>query len=136
MAWRLARRPTEVAARRITPRVDLAAIQDELGDELEEAVLEVIRSRRFIGGDKVTEFERAFADYMGAADAIGVANDTDAIELSLKAPSFASGPGDHGDRSWRPGLLVQTGDADSGVGKKATKSTDPRARGRRCSRGY
>jgi hypothetical protein len=125
-----------VAARRITPRVDLAAIQDELGDELEEAVLEVIRSRRFIGGDKVTEFERAFADFMGAADAIGVANDTDAIELSLKALSLASGPGDHGDRSWRPGLLVQTGDADSGAGEEGDEEHRPRARGRRCSRGY
>ena len=71
--------------------VDLAAIQEELGGELEAAVLEVIRSHRFIGGDKVTEFERAFADYLGTADAIGVANGTDAIELSLKALNLAPG---------------------------------------------
>ena len=67
------------------PLVDLAAIQDEIGDKLEAAVLEVVRSQRFIGGEKVAEFERAFADYLGAVNAIGVANGTDAIELSLKA---------------------------------------------------
>ena len=73
------------------PLVDLAAIQDELGDELEAAVLGVVRSQRFIGGEKVAEFERAFAHYLGAADAIGVANGTDAIELSLKALNLAPG---------------------------------------------
>ena len=73
------------------PLVDLAAIQEELGDELEAAVLEVVRSQRFIGGEKVAEFERAFADYLGAVNAIGVANGTDAIELSLKALNLASG---------------------------------------------
>ena len=73
------------------PLVDLAAIHDELGDELEAAVLEVIRSQRFIGGEKVAEFERAFADYLGAVNAIGVANGTDAIELSLKALNIAPG---------------------------------------------
>jgi dTDP-4-amino-4,6-dideoxygalactose transaminase len=71
--------------------VDLAAIQEELGHELEAAVLEVVRSQRFIGGEKVAEFERAFAGYLGAIDAIGVANGTDAIELSLKALNLAPG---------------------------------------------
>lgn len=73
------------------PLVDLAAIQDELGDELEAAVLEVVRSQRFIGGERVAEFERAFADYLGATDAIGVGNGTDAIELSLKALDLPPG---------------------------------------------
>jgi dTDP-4-amino-4,6-dideoxygalactose transaminase len=73
------------------PLVDLAAIQEELGDELEAAVLEVIRSQRFIGGEKVAEFERAFANYLGTTNAIGVANGTDAIELSLKALDLAPG---------------------------------------------
>lgn len=73
------------------PLVDLAAIQGELGDELEAAVLQVIRSQRFIGGEKVAEFERAFADYLGVANAIGVANGTDAIELSLKALDLTPG---------------------------------------------
>ena len=73
------------------PLVDLAAIHDELGDELEAAVLEVVRSQRFVGGEKVAEFERAFADYLSAANAIGVANGTDAIELSLKALNLPAG---------------------------------------------
>ena len=66
-------------------------MQDELGDELEAAVLGVVRSQQFIGGAKVAEFERAFADYLGAAEVIGVANGTDAIELSLKALNLAPG---------------------------------------------
>ena len=44
------------------PLVDLAAIQDEIGDKLEAAVLEVVRSQRFIGGERVVGVERAFAD--------------------------------------------------------------------------
>ena len=73
------------------PLVDLAAIHEELGHELEAAVLEVVRSQRFIGGEKVAEFEQAFAHYLGAVNAIGVANGTDAIELSLKALNLAPG---------------------------------------------
>ena len=47
--------------------------------------------RGSIGGEKVAEFERAFADYLGVVNAIGVANGTDAIELSLKALNLAPG---------------------------------------------
>ena len=96
--------------------VDLAAIQDELGGELEAAVLEVVRSQQFIGGEKVAEFERAFADYLGAADVIGVANGTDAIELSLKALNLAAGRGgarscEHVHRDGRSRRRSRTGSA-------------------------
>jgi dTDP-4-amino-4,6-dideoxygalactose transaminase len=70
--------------------VDLAAIQDESGDKLEAEVLEVVRSQRVIGGEKSWS-SSAFADYLGAVNAIGVANGTDAIELSLKALDLAPG---------------------------------------------
>jgi dTDP-4-amino-4,6-dideoxygalactose transaminase len=74
------------------PLVDLAALHDEIGDELEEAVLRVVRHQGFIGGAEVADFERAYADWTGARHAIGVANGTAAIEVVLRA--LAIGPGD------------------------------------------
>src|SRR5437588_3835612 len=73
------------------PLVDLAAVHRELGDELEAAVLEVVRSGRFIGGSRVASFEEAFADYLGVAEAVGVANGTDAVELAIRALGLEPG---------------------------------------------
>jgi dTDP-4-amino-4,6-dideoxygalactose transaminase len=72
--------------------VDLQAVQDELGDQLEAAVLGVIRSQKFVSGPAVREFEDAFAGLVHADHAIGVSNGTDAIELALRA--LGIGPGD------------------------------------------
>jgi dTDP-4-amino-4,6-dideoxygalactose transaminase len=74
------------------PFVDLDAVQAELGAELEAAILSVIRGHQFIGGPAVAEFEQAFAEYLGAGHAVGVANGTDALELALRA--LEVGPGD------------------------------------------
>jgi dTDP-4-amino-4,6-dideoxygalactose transaminase len=45
-----------------------------------------------VGGAAVEEFERAWAEYCGAAHAVGVASGTDALELALRAGGV--GPGD------------------------------------------
>jgi dTDP-4-amino-4,6-dideoxygalactose transaminase len=73
------------------PLVDLAAVHEELGDELEAAVLRVCRSQGFIGGEPVAAFERDFAAFCGASAAVGVANGTAAIECVLRALEI--GPG-------------------------------------------
>lgn len=73
------------------PLVELAAVWEELGEELEAAVLRVCRSRRYVGGDEVSSFEAGFASFLGVEHAIGVANGTDAIELALRA--LGIGPG-------------------------------------------
>lgn len=73
------------------PLVDLQALHDELGPELEAVALEVIRSQQFIGGERIASFERAFAGYLGATHVIGLANGTDALELALRA--LEVGPG-------------------------------------------
>ncbi len=73
------------------PLVDLAGVQRELGDELEAAVLEVIRSQNFIGGQRIASFEAAFAEYLGAKEVIGVANCTDALELAIRALDIEPG---------------------------------------------
>src|SRR4051794_41953939 len=67
------------------PLVDLEATRQELGQDLEETVLRVVRSNRFIGGPEIESFESAFAAFTGASHAVGVANGTDAIELALRA---------------------------------------------------
>lgn len=61
-------------------------------DEIEAAVLAVLRSNRYILGDEVQALEREFADYIGTHSAIGVANGTDALELAIRALDI--GPGD------------------------------------------
>ena len=74
------------------PLVDLDAVWNEIGEELESAVLRVCRSHRYVGGAEVASFEQGFARFLGAEHAVGVANGTDAIELALRA--LAIGPGD------------------------------------------
>lgn len=61
-------------------------------DEIEAAVLKVLRSNRYILGEEVKALEGEFADYIGAHSAIGVANGTDALEIAIRALDI--GPGD------------------------------------------
>jgi len=74
------------------PLVDVRAQYAPLLDELKERLAEVLDSGRFILGPNVRAFEREAADYLGVADAVGVGNGTDAIELVLDA--LGIGPGD------------------------------------------
>jgi dTDP-4-amino-4,6-dideoxygalactose transaminase len=61
-------------------------------EEIETAVLGVMRGNRYVLGAEVEALEREFAAYIGAASAIGVANGTDALELAMRALDI--GPGD------------------------------------------
>jgi dTDP-4-amino-4,6-dideoxygalactose transaminase len=59
--------------------------------EIEEAVLRVLRSNRYILGPEVEALEQEFANYIGSSYAIGVANGTDAIELALRSLDLKPG---------------------------------------------
>lgn len=61
------------------------------GDEIEAAVLRVLRSDRYILGPEVDMLEREFAEYLGVNSAIGVANGTDALEIALRALEIGLG---------------------------------------------
>jgi dTDP-3-amino-3,4,6-trideoxy-alpha-D-glucose transaminase len=74
------------------PFLDLRRQHAGLRQELDEAIASVVGGDRFIGGPRVEAFERTFASYCGATEAVGVASGTDAIELSLRA--LGIGPGD------------------------------------------
>jgi dTDP-4-amino-4,6-dideoxygalactose transaminase len=74
------------------PFVDLQGQVQEIRDEVEQGWRRVLDRTAFILGDEVREFEEAFAAFSGVAHCIGVANGTDALELSLRAVGV--GPGD------------------------------------------
>jgi dTDP-4-amino-4,6-dideoxygalactose transaminase len=71
------------------PLVDLRAQQDEIDDEVRAGLDEVFAKTAFIGGPAVGEFEKAYADAMGIAHCVGVANGTDALELAMRAAGVA-----------------------------------------------
>lgn len=58
---------------------------------IELAVARVIASGWFILGPELQNFEKRFAAYLGADYCMGVANGTDAIELSLRALGICAG---------------------------------------------
>jgi dTDP-4-amino-4,6-dideoxygalactose transaminase len=74
------------------PLVDVKAQYEPLLPRIREAIDGVLASADFILGPNVGAFEREAADYLGAREAIGVANGTDALVLVLDA--LGIGPGD------------------------------------------
>jgi len=74
------------------PLVDVKAQYAPLIPELQERFAAVLESGRFILGPEVEAFEREAAAFLGVPHAIGVANGTDALVLSLEA--LRIGPGD------------------------------------------
>jgi dTDP-4-amino-4,6-dideoxygalactose transaminase len=71
--------------------VDLRGQYKHIQGEIEEAVLRVLRSGRFIGGEEVASFEREAAAYVGAKHAIGCASGTDALLVAMMAIGIRPG---------------------------------------------
>lgn len=82
----------DAVASRPIPLVDLAAQYPELRADVDAAIARVLDSTAFILGSEVTDFETAFAAFLGARAAVGVASGTAALELALLACGV--GPGD------------------------------------------
>jgi dTDP-4-amino-4,6-dideoxygalactose transaminase len=74
------------------PFLDLKAQYEGIRTELEPAVLRVLASGQYVLGSEVEAFEREFAAYCGAAQAIAVNTGTSALHLTLLAAGV--GPGD------------------------------------------
>ncbi|WP_038547679.1 DegT/DnrJ/EryC1/StrS aminotransferase family protein [Synechococcus sp. KORDI-100] len=74
------------------PPFSLSQQINDLGSDLEQAVLDVLRSGQYIGGAKIQSFEQAFADNVGTRHAVGCNSGTDALILALRA--LGIGPGD------------------------------------------
>jgi dTDP-4-amino-4,6-dideoxygalactose transaminase len=74
------------------PPFSLREQLDHLGEELDAAVLQVLRSGQYIGGGVIAAFEQAFAAAVGTPHAIGCNSGTDALILALRG--LGVGPGD------------------------------------------
>jgi len=74
------------------PYNDLKAQYRSIKNEIDTAVLRVLDSTQYILGEEVAAFEREFAGYCRASQAIGVNSGTSALHLALLAAGI--GPGD------------------------------------------
>ena len=75
---------------RIQP-IDLVAERAEIGEAIEEAVLRVLRSGRYVLGPEVEGFEAEMAALCGVAHGVGVGSGTDALILGLRALGVEAG---------------------------------------------
>ncbi len=71
--------------------VDLKAQYEEMQEEVDAAVLDVIRSGAFINGPAVKAFQAGLENYLGAKHVIPCANGTDALQISLMALGLQPG---------------------------------------------
>ena len=74
------------------PLLDLKAQYRSIKSELDAAVIRVLENAQFILGPEVAAFEKEFAAYCGAGEAVGVNSGTSALHLALLASGI--GPGD------------------------------------------
>jgi dTDP-4-amino-4,6-dideoxygalactose transaminase len=74
------------------PPFDLTEQLHQLGEGLEDAVLQVLRSGQYIGGARIAAFEQQFAAVCASPHAIGCNSGTDALVLALRG--LGIGPGD------------------------------------------
>lgn len=68
----------------------LASYQAQ-GADIDTAIHDVLVEGRYILGPHVAEFEVRFAQWIGTAHALGVANGTDALEMALRALDIGAG---------------------------------------------
>jgi len=71
--------------------MDLAAMTSEVRPVLDQAWDLLLAESDFVGGDAVERFEQQWAAYCGTAEAVGVANGTDALVLILRGLGIGVG---------------------------------------------
>ena len=73
------------------PLNDLQSMTAEIRPQLDAAWDEVVSSSAFVAGEPLKRFEQQWAAHCGTRHAVGVANGTDAIELTLRALGIGAG---------------------------------------------
>ena len=75
----------------ITPHRPIPVAKPLVGAEEEKALLEVLRSGWLSQGPRVAQFEKEFASYVGAKEAVALSNCTTALHLGLVAAGVKPG---------------------------------------------
>lgn len=73
------------------PYIDLGAQHQGIKEDILKKISALLDNGQFILGDEVTEFENRFAKLTGCKYALGVANGTDALFLSMMALGIGKG---------------------------------------------
>jgi UDP-2-acetamido-2-deoxy-ribo-hexuluronate aminotransferase len=71
--------------------VDLKGQYAKIENEINDVVIENIRSANFINGPAVSEFAKNLSDYLGGAFVIPCANGTDALQIAMMALDLEPG---------------------------------------------
>ncbi|MFM9056995.1 MAG: DegT/DnrJ/EryC1/StrS family aminotransferase [Bacteroidota bacterium] len=73
------------------PMVDLLTQYKHIQQEVDQAVLEVMRSSAYINGPEVKSFATELGSYLGAKHVIPCANGTDALQIAMMALGYQPG---------------------------------------------
>ena len=95
----------------IIPPFDLSEQYKLIGKEINQAVLDVLASGRYIGGAIVETFEQQLADYVGVSECVSCNSGTDALYLALRALKIGAGD----EVITTPFTFVATGETISAV---------------------
>jgi dTDP-4-amino-4,6-dideoxygalactose transaminase len=75
----------------VIPYIDLQLQYQSIKPEIDAAVLKVLASAQFILGDEVAAFEREFAAFCGAQEAVALNSGTSALHAALLAAGIGAG---------------------------------------------
>lgn len=73
------------------PFLDLVTPHKELEEELLSTLKDVLRTAGFVGGPRVEQFEREFAEFCDAKHCVAVSSGTDAVRFALTAAGVKPG---------------------------------------------
>lgn len=73
------------------PPFDLSEQYKVIGSQINQAVLDVLASGRYIGGATIENFEHQFASYIGTSECVACNSGTDALYLALRALDIGAG---------------------------------------------
>lgn len=71
--------------------VDLLRQYEAIQEQVDEAVLEVIKSSAYINGPEVKKFQAELEDYLGGVEVIPCANGTDALQIAMMGLNLQPG---------------------------------------------
>ena len=103
------------------PYLDLSYQTGQVNEEFFAELRSLVEGNQFIGGNRISDFEKAFADYCGTEYCIAVNSGTDALRLALMA--VGTGPDDEVITS--PFTFIATAEAVSQTGRLVLADIDP-----------